>query len=167
MLRSCRYIATHTVIRPWTGRRENWCAIPDRGNGLFVLHSIQASEVHRCWRLPPCSDRGAKLTTHSPPHIAKVKNDWSNILTSPYDFMVLCLIIGTTFHFTVTCTGKGKAILILAWTGPQGSRRLRLPEFQDNRHMKEARLLDQRIGRLYLQDDHNRKIRTRKKNRCR
>ena len=39
---------------------------------------------------------------------------------------------------------------------------MRLPEFLDSRYMKEARLLDLRIGRLYPQDDHNRKIRTRK-----
>jgi hypothetical protein len=25
---------------------------------------------------------------------------------------------------------KGKAILVQAWTGPEGSRRLRLPDFQ-------------------------------------
>ena len=59
-----------------------------------------------------------KLTTRSPPHIAKVKNEWSNILTSPYVFMAWCLITGTTFYFTFTCIGKGKAIIILAWTGP-------------------------------------------------
>jgi hypothetical protein len=26
--------------------------------------------------------------------------------------------------------GKGKAILLQAWTGPEGSRRLRLPDFK-------------------------------------
>jgi hypothetical protein len=36
----------------------------------------------------------------------------------------------------------GKAILILVqvWIGPQGSRRLRLPEFLDNQYMQVARL---------------------------
>jgi len=27
-------------------------------------------------------------------------------------------------------TGKGKAIPLQAWTGPEGSRRLRLPDFK-------------------------------------
>ena len=31
---------------------------------------------------------------------------------------------------------KGSAIPVQAWTVPEGSRRLRLPEFHDNRHMK-------------------------------
>jgi len=29
-----------------------------------------------------------------------------------------------------TNTGKGKAIPLQAWTGPEGSRRLRLPDFK-------------------------------------
>jgi hypothetical protein len=37
-------------------------------------------------------------------------------------------------------TGKGKAIPAQAWTGPEGCRRLRLPEFLDSRHMKVIRL---------------------------
>jgi len=28
------------------------------------------------------------------------------------------------------CIGKGKAILVQAWTGPEDSRRLRLPGFK-------------------------------------
>jgi hypothetical protein len=28
------------------------------------------------------------------------------------------------------CIGKGKAIPLQAWTGPEGSRRLRLPDFK-------------------------------------
>jgi len=42
----------------------------------------------------------------------------------------------------ITC----KSILLQAWTGPYGSRRLRLPEFQDNRHMNVSRLSDLRTG---------------------
>ena len=45
--------------------------------------------------------------------------------------------------------GKGKVIPLQAWTGPEGSRRLRLPDFQDNRHMKVVRLSALRTGRLY------------------
>jgi hypothetical protein len=45
--------------------------------------------------------------------------------------------------------GKSKAISLQAWTGPEGSRRLRLPEFLNNRH---RRLSAPRTGRLYLQE---------------
>jgi hypothetical protein len=44
---------------------------------------------------------------------------------------------------------KSKAIPLQAWTGPEGYRRLRLPRFQDNRHMKLIRLSALRTGRLY------------------
>jgi hypothetical protein len=33
------------------------------------------------------------------------------------------------FKFAHKCKGKGKAIPLQAWTGPEGSRRLRLPDF--------------------------------------
>jgi hypothetical protein len=41
-----------------------------------------------------------------------------------------------------------KAIPLQAWTGPEGSRRLRFPEFLDIRHMKVARLSALRTGRF-------------------
>ena len=31
---------------------------------------------------------------------------------------------------TLICKGKGKAIPLQAWTGPEGSRRVRLPDFK-------------------------------------
>jgi hypothetical protein len=45
--------------------------------------------------------------------------------------------------------GKNRGIPIQAWTVPEDSRRLKLPEFQDNRHVKVARLLAPRTGPLY------------------
>jgi hypothetical protein len=42
------------------------------------------------------------------------------------------------------------AIPLQAWTGPWGSRRLRLPKFLDNRHMKVVRL--SALGILYPQE---------------
>jgi hypothetical protein len=48
--------------------------------------------------------------------------------------------------------GKGKAFPLQAWMCPWGSRRLRLPEFLDNRHMKVVRLSALRTGRLYSQE---------------
>jgi hypothetical protein len=32
--------------------------------------------------------------------------------------------------FNLESKGKGKAILLQAWTGPEGSRRLKLPDFK-------------------------------------
>ena len=31
---------------------------------------------------------------------------------------------------TYVCKGKGRALPLQAWTGPEGSRRLRLPDFK-------------------------------------
>jgi len=47
----------------------------------------------------------------------------------------------------------GEANPLQAWTCPWGSRRLRLPEFLDIRHMEAVRLLAPRIGRLYPTED--------------
>ena len=47
------------------------------------------------------------------------------------------------------CKGKGKAIPLQAWTGRECSRMLRLPDFQENRHMKVVKLSAIRTGRLY------------------
>ena len=44
---------------------------------------------------------------------------------------------------------KGKAIPLQAWTGPEGSRRLRLPNFKGSRHMKVVSLSALRTSRLY------------------
>ena len=44
---------------------------------------------------------------------------------------------------------KGTAIPLLAWTGPLGSSRLRLPEFPDSRHMNVLKLSALYTGRLY------------------
>jgi hypothetical protein len=56
-------------------------------------------------------------------------------------------------HFSATelLWRKGKAIPVQAWTGPQGSRRLRLPEFLDIWQMKVVRSAV-RTGRLYPQE---------------
>ena len=59
------------------------------------------------------------------------------------------LVLRNSFHvirypFIELTVGKGKAIPLEAWTGPEGSRR-----FQDTRHMKVVRLAALRTGRLY------------------
>ena len=45
-----------------------------------------------------------------------------------------------------------KAIPLQACTGPEGSRRLRVPQFLVNRYMKGVRLPAVRTGRLYPQE---------------
>jgi len=42
--------------------------------------------------------------------------------------------------------------LLQDWTGPEQSRSLRLPEFQDNLHTKVVTLSTHRIGRLCHQE---------------
>ena len=44
---------------------------------------------------------------------------------------------------------KGKAFPVQAYRVPGGSKRLMLPEFSDNRHIKVVRLSALRTGRLY------------------
>jgi hypothetical protein len=46
-------------------------------------------------------------------------------------------------------TGKSKANPIQAWTGPYGSRKLKLTGLIENRHMNVASLSRLRTGRLY------------------
>ena len=45
-----------------------------------------------------------------------------------------------------------EALAIQARAGPDGSRKLRFPEFLHNRHMKAVRLSALSIGRLYSQE---------------
>jgi hypothetical protein len=44
-----------------------------------------------------------------------------------------------------------KSLPVQTWTGPEGSRRLRLPGFSDSRHIKVRRLSTLRTGRFYPQ----------------
>jgi len=48
---------------------------------------------------------------------------------------------------------KSKAIPLQAWTGPEGFRRLRLPEFLESRQMKVVKLSAKRNGCIYPAGD--------------
>ena len=47
--------------------------------------------------------------------------------------------------------GKGKGVPLQAWTGPEGSRKLRFPDFVTT-GQDDGRLSALRTGRLYLQE---------------
>ena len=51
------------------------------------------------------------------------------------------------YYYILNEYGKGDAILLQAWTGPEGSRRLK-----DNQHMNVVRFSALRTGRLYPQE---------------
>jgi len=56
------------------------------------------------------------------------------------------------YHQPPCSKGENKTIPIQAWTGPGGSRRLRLPDFKTNGHMKVTRSSALCAGRLYPQE---------------
>ena len=58
-------------------------------------------------------------------------------------------------NHVIKATGfsKGKAVPLQAWTSPEVSRSVRLPEFQDNLHKKFAKLSTLSTGRLYQPGD--------------
>jgi len=60
---------------------------------------------------------------------------------------IIPIISDNYFHVLLYIVrGKGKAVPLQAWTGPEGSR------FQDNQHMKVVRLSALRTGCLYPQE---------------
>jgi hypothetical protein len=46
---------------------------------------------------------------------------------------------------------KGKSVALQAWSGPEGSRKLRFPDFMSTAQY-DGRLSALRTGRLYLQE---------------
>ena len=52
----------------------------------------------------------------------------SNFLSATFGSAQLCLKFPLVFHLTVA-NGKGKAVPLQAWSGAEGSRKLRFPDF--------------------------------------
>jgi len=75
---------------------------------------------------------------------ARIGKEKFRIFFLEYNYIQFGGLPTTTFRVSK----KVKAIPLQAWTGPEGSRRLR---FQDNRHMKVVRLSALCTGHLYPQ----------------
>jgi hypothetical protein len=69
---------------------------------------------------------------------------------TPCIFTTKCnqLMLSEVIHILVT-RKYSKAVPMQAWTGPEGSRRLRLPGICDSRHLRVVWLSALRTGRLY------------------
>jgi len=72
----------------------------------------------------------------------KTRQDFVNTATNPR----------ASYNERSQTTCKGKAIPLQAWAGPEGSRRIRIPRFQDIRHIKVEKLSALSTGRLYPQE---------------
>ena len=64
----------------------------------------------------------------------------------------LVRIIDVVLCVCVKVKVKGKAIPLHAWTGPEGCKRLKLPDFKTVGHIKVVRLSALRTGPLYPQE---------------
>jgi len=68
----------------------------------------------------------------------KGKRELNNLCFSSASRLMKATVLHTELSAHLTCrllpqtyaNGKGKAIPLEAWTGPEGSRRLRLPDFK-------------------------------------
>ena len=80
----------------------------------------------------------------------KIRNIKLNFQLLFQFYMFHCLKITTWWSKLVVVFFSGsKAIPFQAWTGPEGSRRLRLLDFQDSRHMKVVWWSALSTGHLY------------------
>jgi hypothetical protein len=97
---------------------------------------------------PGSKVRPGRDADHTPPSSAEVKNRAIPLLSLrafvAYERVKPAYINAQFLNLKAANTYNTQA-----WTGPEGSRRLRLPEFQDNRRMKAVRLSALHTSRLY------------------
>jgi hypothetical protein len=81
------------------------------------------------------------------PHFGYTHNMWNGLAAVRKSLFISSVKDYIMSQITKTARrANGKTIPVQAWTGPEGSRRFRLPEFLNNRHRRLSVL---RTGRLY------------------
>ena len=116
---------------------KSWVNYANKHDHYIIDMPLSLSEVNTYMK---------RKANHSLPSCAKVKNTWSNTSTLPQTFTpwrwtILTLITINYYYLFAYCnwadarwqrlrTCKGKGIPLQAWTGPEGSRRMRLPDFK-------------------------------------
>ena len=126
----------------------HWIHIIVGSSVSFVFPFRLSSDPHRNDRSPPactcltltCQDAKTSQTA--------LASDTAILVTSTS--RTLCVQLACFMYCPLWSTII--AIPVHPWRGPEGSRRLRLPDFQDNRHRKVVRLSALRTGRLYPQE---------------
>jgi hypothetical protein len=89
-------------------------------------------KLYMFWTVPLSNIRSFSLYTQQ----WYMSSQFADSLQAGSGWNILILLASysqTDMMYTIAvCKGKGKAIPLQAWTDPEGSRRLRLPDFKTN-----------------------------------
>ena len=123
---------------------------PKRYIGCLKKFSLVASSILELFQFKKCTWT-YKTKLHGCSN-EKITTDYAKTLST----FVICLTVPSvsgTIHFRWKVKGKskGKAVPLQAWTGPEGSRKLWLPDYVTTAQ-DSGRLSALRTGRLYPQE---------------